>query len=327
MDLNELGMKLNTSWQEFAKSQPTQKEVMEFEIGTLSIRGLSTESSFYDSLTIISQTVEIDSLIFNVGKDKNRAPLPKVEKQDFLSMLEALSFPLAVDSLLINNSYITYSEIVEGKNTPGIISISNLNGLILNLSSIDAIEKENSLVVDINATFNESGNLDLHVDENYFERRWKADLSLESMDMKNLNQTVNHMAGIAIESGEIQKLQLKMEGGPTSSNNNFLLQYKDLKMDLLNKEEKKEGFMSSVANLAIHKQNLPGDKHYKELAYSTKRDIYKGPINLIWLSVKDGLMSTIPTQVVQRLMPHSKESKAEKKSEKEKKKAEKKGKS
>lgn len=326
MDLKRLSLKLSSSWEEHAKNQPFQKEVMEFDIGILAMKGLSTESSFYDSLMIISQTVEIDSLIFNVGKDKNRPKLPEVIKKDFSNLLETLSFPLAIDSLIVKNSHITYSEIELGKNKPGIISIGNLNGLILNVSSIESVERENSLIIDIKAKFNDSGDLNLHVDENYFERKWKVDLLLESMDMMNLNQTVNHLAGIAIESGEIQKLHLKMEGNPSSSDNHFLLEYKDLKMDLLNKEDEKKGFLSSVANLAIHKQNLPGDKHYKELLYSTKRDIYKGPINLIWLSVKDGLMATIPTQTVQKLMPHPKEAKLKKSETKAEKKANKKAK-
>jgi len=323
MDLKKVSMKLNTGWEEYAKSQPFQKEVMEFEIGTLKMKGLSTESRFYDSLIIISNSIELDSLIFNIGKDKNRPKLPNVVKKDFSSLLESLSFPVAVDSLIVTNSHITYSEIESGKNKAGIISIGALNALILNVSSIEALQKENSLSADIKAKFNKSGKLNLHLDENYFERKWKVDITLESMDMKDLNQTVNHLAGIAIESGEIQKLHIKMEGNPTSSDNNFLLQYKDLKMNLISEEDKKKGFMSSVANLAIHKQNLPEDKHYKELSYATKRDIYKGPINLIWLSVKDGLMATIPTKTTQKLMPHSNEAKEKKAKNKAEKKAKK----
>ena len=287
------------------------------------MRGLSNESRFYDSLMIISQSVEIDSLDFHVSKDKNRPMPAQVVKKDFSNMLEALSFPVEIDSLNIKNSKITYSEIESGKTKAGVITLTDVNGLILNVSSIEAVEKENSLLIAIKAIFDGSGKLNLNVTENYFERKWIADLTLEAMDMKHLNQTVNHLAGIAIETGEIQKLHMKMEATATSSDNHFLMQYKDLKMELLNTEDHKKGFLSSVANLAIHKQHLPGDKHYQELAYSTTRDIYKGPINLIWLSAKDGLLATVPTNAVQKLLPHSKESKLEKNEEKLEKKEEK----
>ncbi|PZX58056.1 AsmA family protein [Algoriphagus chordae] len=320
MDLEALSMKLNSTWEEYAKTQPVQKGIMSFDIGHLALRGLSSESQFYDSLMVISQSLEIDSLDLHVSKDKNRPLPPQVAKKDFSNMLEELSFPVAIDSLLIKNSKITYSEIESGKTKAGTITLSEVNGLIQNVSSIDAVEKEKPLLIAISAIFDGSGKLNLNVTENYFERKWVADLTLEAMDMKQLNQTVNHLAGISIVTGDLQKLHMKMEATATASDNHFLMQYKDLKMELINPDDHKKGFMSSVANLAIHKQHLPGDKNYQELTYSTTRDIYKGPINLIWLSAKDGLMATIPSKVVQKLLPHSKESKAEKQEEKKDKK-------
>lgn len=305
----DLSLKLNSDWKDFAKTQPTQKEIMEFDIGNLMLNGLSTESRFYDSLMIISQSVEIDSLDFYVSKDKNRPEAEKELKKDFSYLLEALAFPVEIDSLKINNSKITYSEIGDGKSQAGKITLSEVNGLILNLTSIDQVQKEKSIDISISCLFDNSGKLELKVSENYFERKWIADLVLSDMDMRELNQTVNHLAGIEIESGELQKLHLYMEADSTSSNNHFLMQYNNLKMNLLDADDHKKGFLSTVANLAIHKQHQPGDKHFQELTYSTTRDQYKGPINLIWLSAKDGLLATIPTNLAHKLMPQSKESK------------------
>lgn len=309
MTFSDLSLKLNSDWKEIANSQPTQKEILEFDIGQLKLDGLSTESRFYDSLVIISQKVIIDSLDFYISKNKNRPEAEKVIKKDFSYLLEALAFPVGIDSLLIQNSKITYSEIGEGKSQAGKITLSDVNGLILNLTSIDQIQKQKSIDISISCLFDNSGKLELKVSENYFERRWKADLVLSDMDMRELNQTVNHLAGIEIESGELQKLHLYMEADSTSSNNHFLMQYNNLKMNLLDADDHKKGFLSTVANLAIHKQHQPGDKHFQELTYSTTRDQYKGPINLIWLSAKDGLLATIPTNLAHKLMPQSKESK------------------
>ncbi|WP_296701779.1 DUF748 domain-containing protein [Algoriphagus sp.] len=315
MDLHQLSLKLNLDWKELAKKHSQQEEIMEFDIGHLGLRGISTDSRFYDSLMVISRSIEIDSLDFYISKDKNRPEKAKEIKKDFSYLLEALEFPIEVDSFRIKNSKITYSEIGKGKTDPGKITLTEISGLIMNLSSIEEVQKEKSLMVQVSAIFDDSGKLNLDVQENYFERKWNADLTLENMDMRRLNQTVNHLAGISIESGNIQKLHLNMEANANSSDNHFLMQYKDLKMELLNAEDHKKGFLSTIANLAIHKQHQPGDKHYQELSYSTTRDHYKGPINLIWLSAKDGLLATIPTGLAHKLMPHSKESKTEKKEE------------
>ena len=327
MDLKDLSLKLDLDWYEHAKSQPTQKEIMEFEIGRIAVKGLSEASQFGDSLMIIAESVSLDSLDFKIGKDKNRPFPPKELKKDFSYLLEALTFPMEIDSLQITNSNITYSEIGNGQTLPGTITLSKVNGLILNVSTIEEVERENSLYVSINAIFGGSGKLTMEVNENYFERKWEAEISLEDMEMTKLNQTVNNLAGINIASGKLHKLHLLMEANPNFSDNHFLMEYEDFKIELQNSENHKKGFLSSLANLAVHKQNLPGDKQYHELSYSTKRDQYKGPINLIWLSAKDGLLATIPSKMAQKLMPHSNQEKNHKKTEREKKKSEKKAKS
>ncbi|MBN3581408.1 hypothetical protein JYB64_03350 [Algoriphagus aestuarii] len=327
MDLKDLSLKLDLEWYEHAKNQPTQKEIMEFDIGSIAVRGLSEASQFGDSLMIIAESVSLDSLDFKVGKDKNRPFPPKELKKDFSYLLEALTFPMEVDSLLITNSNITYSEIGNGHTLPGTITLSKVNGMILNISTIEEVERENSLYVSIDAIFDGSGKLNMEVNENYFERKWEAVLTLEDMDMTQLNQTVNNLAGITIASGKLHKLHLVMEANPNFSDNHFLMEYEDLKLELHNSENHKKGFLSSLANLAVHKQNMPGDKQYQELSYSTQRDLYKGPINLIWLSAKDGLLATIPSKMAQKLMPHSNKGNDHKKAERVKKRNEKKDKS
>ncbi|MEN2280848.1 DUF748 domain-containing protein [Algoriphagus sp. SE2] len=305
MNLKNIHLELDKEWYEHAKNQPVQKEIMEFEIGKITVRGLSEASQFGDSLIVIAESITLDSLDFKIGKDKNRPFPPKELKQDFSFLLEALTFPMKVDSLLVTNSTITYSEIGNGQKLPGTIELSKINGMILNVSTIEKIERENSLFVQVNAVFDRSGQLSLEVHENYFEREWEADITLENLEMTHLNQTVNNLAGISIASGRLNKLHLNMEANAQFSDNHFLMEYEDLKIELLNAEHHKKGFLSSMANLAVHKQNKPEDKKYQELAYATKRDPYKGPINLIWLSAKDGLMATIPSKSARKLMKHS----------------------
>lgn len=318
MDLENISLELGQEWYKQAKNQPEQKEIMEFDIGSVAIRGLSEASQFGDSLMIIAESITLDSVDFKIGKDKNRPFPPKELKQDFSYLLEALTFPMKVDSLKVTNSTITYSEIGSGQTLPGKINLSEVNGLVLNVSTIEEVERENSLYVTLSAVFDGSGQLSLEVHENYFEREWEADLTLEDMDMKDLNQTVNNLAGISIASGKLKKLHLNMEANASFSDNHFLMEYEDFKIELLNPEHHKKGFLSSLANLAVHKQHKPGDKHFQELAYATTRDPYKGPINLIWLSAKDGLLATVPIKAAQKLMVHSKNDKRGKKHVKKK---------
>lgn len=306
LELKDLSLSFNKPWKEIAKTKPYQQDIIDFHMRSLSISKLNTSSRLYDSLLIVAGLMVVDSLVFNDGRDKN-IPRPKDEvKKGFTAMLKTLSFPLEVDSLIIQNSKITYSEIEKGKSKPGVLILDELNGLILNLTSIDSAERKLPLSIAMKAKLNGIGNLDLRLLEDYNNNTFKAEVTLGAMDMTGLNPTINNLADITIGGGQLIKLSLEMEAGPNSSDNHFLIEYKDLKMELLEETNEKKGFMSSIANLAIYSENLPENKHFKSPYYSTIRNIYRGPINLIWLSLKEGLMETIPTKLVQNLLPHSK---------------------
>lgn len=325
LELKDLSLNFSKPWKEIAKTKPFQQDIIDFHIGSLSISKLNPLSRLYDSLFIVAGSIVIDSLVLNDGRDKNISRPKDEVKKDFTALLKALKFPLEVDSLVIQNSKITYSEIEDGKDKPGVLILDGLNGLVLNLTSIDSIERKLPLSIAIQAKLNGKGNLDLKLVENYNSKTFKADLSLGSMDMTELNPTINNLAGIAIGGGQLIQLSLEMEAGPNSSDNHFLVEYKDLKMELLADANEKKGFLSSIANLAIHSENLPENKHYKSPYYATARNIYRGPINLIWLSIKDGLMATIPTKMVQNLLPHSKIRQQSKRELRQEKRMEKKG--
>ena len=307
LEFKDLGLSFDKSWQEIARTKAFQTDIIDFHIGSLSISKLNTSSRLYDSLLIMAGSIVVDSLVFRDGRDKN-IPRPRDEiKKNFTTMLEALQFPIEVDSLFLKNSKITYSEIEEGKTKPGILALEDVNGLITNLTSIDSSESKLPLTIDIKAKLNGKGKLNFKLIENYHSKTFQANVSLGAMNMVGLNPTLSNLAGIEIESGQLIQLYLEILAGPTKSDNHFVMDYSDLKMVLLDKEKGKNGVLSTVANLAINKDNLPKNKNYKTPSYSTQRNIFRGPINLIWLSIKDGLMSIIPTGFAQKLIPPSKE--------------------
>jgi len=81
----------------------------------------------------------------------------------------------------------------------------------------------------------------------------------------------------------------------------------------------KRGFISSIANSAIRKANMPDTKHYHIADYQSFRNVYRGPFNFMWESAKEGMLYIVPTGAISLLVGNP-EKKAEKKQKKEAKK-------
>ena len=60
-------------------------------------------------------------------------------------------------------------------------------------------------------------------------------------------------------------------------------------------EHDKKGLVSLMANSAIRRHNLPDQGHYIVADYQSFRNIYRGPFNFMWESIKEGLLYIVPT--------------------------------
>ncbi|MFC3880601.1 hypothetical protein ACFOSV_10455 [Algoriphagus namhaensis] len=304
-ELTILGLKMGfeNTWQDQAKLIGYQTDIIDFKLGSLKFKKLSPSASLYDSLVFVSEKLELDSLVLKDRRDKN-IPRPKDEiKENFAALLKKLNFPLLIDTIKITNSSVEYFEINEGSTEAGVLLLSELDATILNATSMDSLEAIRPLEIALTGKLNEASDFSLNVIENYQDLSFSVDLEVGAMSMKSLNTTLVNLASIEIKSGQMTSLKLRMDAGTYSSRNHFSIQYSGLDFDLLKKDSQaKNKLLSSVSKVAYFQSFQKGDKHWNDPSYTTKRNRYRGPINLIWLSLKEGLLKTVPRGAARALL-------------------------
>lgn len=302
----DLSLKFNEPWTDVVKKMEFQVDMIEFDLKELQIISINTDSDPFGLWTVIADKILLDSLVFHDGRDKNLDRPADVVKERITELISAIPFPVELDTLQIVNSDISYSEVPKGKSEPGTIHFKEFNAIILNVSSIDSVLVDEKLIIEADTKLNGEGAMKVTIKVPYNSGNFNLYATLGPMDMQRLNPTLEFMASVKIGSGKLRGMILEMEADAYKSRNKFTIDYQDLEIDLSKVTEdgveKKNEVLSKLANLAIKKDNLPGDKNYLTPTYTTIRNRYRSPFNLIWLSAKDGFFEVIPSGLGKRIM-------------------------
>lgn len=302
----DMSLKFNEPWTDEVKKMDVQLDMIEFDLKGLKIISINTNSDPFGLWTVIADKIVLDSLVFHDGRDKNIPRPPDVVKVRIEELIESIPFPVELDTLQIINSDISYSEIPKGKSDPGTIQFKEFNAIILNVSSIDSVKVDEELVIEVDTKLNGAGALKVTINVPYNSGNFNLFATLGPMDLATLNPTLEQMASVKMGSGKIRGMVLEMEADVYKSRNRFTIDYQDLEIDLSKVTEdgveKKNVILSKFANLGIKRDNLPGDKNYLIPTYTTTRNRYRSPFNLIWLSVKDGFFEVIPSRLGKKIM-------------------------
>jgi hypothetical protein len=219
----------------------------------------------------------------------------------FNGYLSNIPFPLVVDSITLHKCQVLYSELAAGQQTPGVLDFSNMNGRITGISNRpEAQARFGNMNIDLTAQLYGKYPLDFKVQVPYEGESFMLTADARDVQLPVFNPMVIPLTGLEIESGNLHHLRLTMDASRTSSNNQFLFDYSDLKVALLTESRKEEfnniGFLSGLANSAVRSSNIPADQHYFATQnFITQRNLQRSPFNFMWKSIKDGLTIIVPS--------------------------------
>ncbi|OYX14511.1 MAG: hypothetical protein B7Z16_14400, partial [Algoriphagus sp. 32-45-6] len=128
-------------------------------------------------------------------------------------------------------------------------------------------------------------------------------IELTDFDLTRLNEILMPIMHGDIVSGRGHRLHVLILAKKSHADVNTIFDYEDLKVELFKKgTQRKNRLVSTLANFALHKSNLPIEKNYRNPSYQVARNIYRGPFHLVWESTKEGIVQVVPTGAVQRLL-------------------------
>jgi hypothetical protein len=297
--IQDISLKYN-DWEEFTSEMEYQEDVIEFSLKELTLSYIDAKNNIYGDWQIIAGLAKLDGIVLEDYRDKNKPRPEEPEKPLFEGMVEQIPFPIELDTIRISNAEIVYRELLPGNSMPGSLKFDQVSVEVLNFTSSDSLQV-GEMTFHANALFNGVAKMKLDFQVPYGKESFTLQASVQGFELSGLNEILERMANVRVESGKVREMLLEMEVSRYRSSNTLTFQYEDLKLELLGEDHSKKKLKSAVANLLSSRSNLSTDSNYKKATYVTDRNIYRGPFNLMWESTKEGLLQIVPGDVAQLL--------------------------
>ncbi|MBL0340115.1 MAG: hypothetical protein IPP71_03855 [Bacteroidetes bacterium] len=255
---------------------------------------------FFERNWFIAKNLEIDKLFISAYRDKNDSRIPNRPKS-VQALLKSIPIYAAIDSIHLKGSDIIYEEVAEGGTSPGRISFTKVAATISGFTSDTTLfSKYNSLVVKAQGKFMNVGKIDveyvfpLNTDEMVFDCSGK----LLDMPMAAINPMLEPNANVTMKSGKIDAMFFSFHANDDFAKGKMKFIYHNLKLDFLNKKEKKSGPVEDVLAFLVHKliikENNPSQNESIRIT-EINNPRHKGRFifNYTWKSLLSGIKPAI----------------------------------
>lgn len=272
------------------QQSPYQHDVYDLSFNKIELTGVNIKKLIgYNELEVDLVSLQPAIRIFN---DRTLPPESKSKVGNYPhQQILKLPLPVYIGKIRVDNALVSYRERAAKSAMTGDVYFSNVNATITNLTNVgERIKAQPILKLNAKARFLGAGIL---------STEWRFPLTttngaftitghLDGMDAPSLNSIIEPLAMASAKQGEIDGLNFTIDGTDTMAIGKILMNYHDLKMDLLKKSEgeglKKKGFLSFVAN-AIVKNNNYGNAP-EQVNY--ERDQTRSFFNLVWKTIFEG---------------------------------------
>ncbi|PZX55688.1 AsmA family protein [Algoriphagus chordae] len=282
-----------------------QKDIIEIDLKHMRIEQINAKSNIYGNWSIVAGLMTLDSLDLHDVRNKNKPRPYEPEKPMFEGMVEQIPFPLELDTIRVSNSKITYSQISEGKTEPGSLNFKQLSAEITHVVSIDSLQS-GEMLIHGEAVLNGFAPMRMDVTVPYGKdgttEQFHLEASVDPFSLPSLNGILGDLVSVNINSGTMEKLEITMDANPQYASNYMKFHYRDLKLELRDEDDNKKKLMSTLSNILISSNNLPENNNYKTATFQTQRNIYRGTFNLIWESLREGMLEIAPGDLMQLIL-------------------------
>ncbi|SMO68294.1 hypothetical protein [Fodinibius sediminis] len=226
---------------------------------------------------------------------------PSIKKLSFIRFRDELDIPVKMDSLRIDNAFISYSEYVGNTPRAGTITFEHTDAMFRNISNYpDEAKAGITTTLETQTRVMGSGRLDVHFSfpmdtRNGFHR---INGKLHQMPLTHFNSMVEHVAFVRIDRGRLDSLTFEMTLNEEESSGTLVMNYQDLNISVLDKQSIEqygllENFKTFLANNFIVRENNTPETGIQAGRIDFERDKTKSIFNYWWKSLLSGIKESI----------------------------------
>jgi hypothetical protein len=293
--IKKLEILTNFSRYGLGKYAKTQQSWLHLTLDAIALNQIDPGRLIKDT-TLSFNTLNISFLNALAFKDR-RLPFPqKPDTKLPMAMIDGFPFKLHCDSLNIADGYIEYTDRAPNSSDEGKIRFEHLQAHAENLSNTKDLIYGKTIM---HASASVMGKTMLDADFVFpnvkYPEPYTATGYLNPVSMKHFNAILLQAAGAKINAGEIKNLWFNFSYNNDISHGSMIFEYEGLNVDLMDRKEmEKKGIPSLLMNaFVVKKDNVRGEKSFKEGTISFERDKKKAIFNYWWKSVMSGFISTV----------------------------------
>jgi len=254
---------------------------------------------WFDDDEFVGELASVDGLDLSIYRDKRIRFDENQRPQMLQDLLRNSNFAFHIDSLMLKNSNISYTEQPANTDKDGRIRFSSVTASVIPLSNIKA---KNTAIPDFElrgrATVMDSCQLNtvMKFKMNDVRNSFTADGVLSPFNMAVLNPVLEPLASMSVRSGRVNDFRFSFNADDLGSNGNLYFGYNDLKIAVLEKKNgntKEAKFASFLANSLLLRSKNPRGKELSPDEISFRRDPSRSTISYVWKSVFSGIKNTL----------------------------------
>jgi len=299
LSVDSMELHPNFSKNKFADEAGSQTDRMKITVVGLDFNRMNVKL-FFEKNWFIAQELKINGLNVAAFRDKNdrrKFNRPRSVQQ----ILKNIPIYSAIDVINLENGSITYEEVAVGSVKPGKIFMTEVNASITGFTSDSTLfSKYQKLKVIASAKFMDSGKLQgtysfpLNTSSMVFDCSGK----ITNMPFQALNPMLEPNAKVSMKGGKVDSLVFSFHANDKGSKGKLKFCYHDLKMELMDNKNKKDGFKKAVLTFLVHrviiKESNPSPKQEVRITdINYTRDPSRFIFNYSWKSVLSGIKPAI----------------------------------
>ena len=287
-----------------------EKDRYEITVPKIKMLGMDL-SALYNKQNFIVEEMQVLEPELNIYRDKGKPRDPERSPGTLQDALLNADLYIRADTINIISGKLTYEEVPEKGDEPGILLLDEVNITLANITNDSLLIKKKPLAVaDASTLFLGHSKLKVfftfHLDHPDDYHTYEG--SLEPMNFEAFNPLLENLMFMRVESGFINGAEFAVEATAQKAEGHIKFLYENLEVQLLNKDKsKKPGFLLNAGtwliNTFVVKSNNPSRLgNYRKGPIETERDHRKSIFNLMSTAMIDGMASSLMPNLVEKIL-------------------------
>jgi hypothetical protein len=253
--LDSFSFRHKISRDSFFSSQPFEKDYISVNTGAIRAKDVQVVSDQSDSGYLIGK-IDLDRFYIKAERDKMMPDDTVQYKPLLVKLIQRIPVHFALDTLALQHSTIWHNVIAEKTGEQATIYFSEVNGWLANLRNF-RIRHSDSLSIRVSSKMMGLGTLLMRFRESYLDtlQGFLLAARMGKYDMPHLNGILVPLTRIRIARGRIDTLWMQAHANDLLAFGQMQIKYHQLKVEKLDEQEKKKGFISWLANIIVRTGN------------------------------------------------------------------------